>query len=79
MCIQPQYCRICLRVHGFMPLQGVTKLLLTKIPLFREVILMSFDCPHCNYSNSEIQPGGPIQDQGVKYVLNLSQKEASGA
>ena len=66
-----------LHVDGFMPLQGVTKLLLTKIPLFREVILMSFHCPHCNYSNNEIQPGGPTQDRGVRYVLNLSQKEAS--
>lgn len=27
--------------------QGTTRLLLTKIPFFREVILMSFSCPHC--------------------------------
>ena len=26
---------------------GTTRLLLTKIPFFREVILMSFSCPHC--------------------------------
>lgn len=55
--------------------QGVTRLLLTKIPLFREVILMSFSCPHCHYANSEIQPGGPIQELGVKYSLQTSQKE----
>ena len=27
--------------------QGITRLLLTKIPFFREVIIMSFSCPHC--------------------------------
>ena len=30
--------------------QGTTRLLLTKIPFFREVILMSFSCPHCGIS-----------------------------
>jgi hypothetical protein len=28
-------------------IQGTTRLLLTKIPFFREVIIMSFSCPHC--------------------------------
>ena len=31
-------------------LQGTTRLLLTKIPYFREVIIMSFSCPHCGMS-----------------------------
>ncbi|XDT05573.1 ZPR1 zinc-finger domain [Nakaseomyces glabratus] len=35
---------------------GVTRLLLTSIPYFREVVLMSFECPHCGFKNSEIQP-----------------------
>jgi hypothetical protein len=29
---------------------GTTRLLLTKIPFFREVIIMSFACPHCGIS-----------------------------
>jgi hypothetical protein len=28
-------------------IQGTTRLLLTKIPFFREVIIMSFSCPYC--------------------------------
>ena len=55
--------------------QGVTRLLLTKIPMFREVILTSFHCPHCGSSNREIQPGAPIQDQGVRYTLNVNKNK----
>lgn len=35
--------------------QGTTRLFLTRIPFFKEVVLMSFECPHCGYRNSEIQ------------------------
>nr|CCA23447.1 conserved hypothetical protein [Albugo laibachii Nc14] len=45
---------------------GVTTLLLTFIPYFREIILMSFECEHCGYRNSEVQFGGTIQEQGCK-------------
>ena len=55
--------------------QGTTQILLTKIPMFREVILMSFACPHCGNKNSEIQPGAPIQDLGVRYSFQVKTKE----
>ena len=42
-------------------LQGMTRLLLTKIPHYKEVILMSFNCDHCGLSNNELQSGGKIQ------------------
>ena len=57
--------------------QGVTRLMLTKIPMFREVILMSFSCPHCNASNNEIQPGAPLQDKGVRYSFRVQQPQVS--
>ena len=41
--------------------QGVTKLLLTTIPYFKEVIIMSFRCEHCGTSNNEIQSAGSIR------------------
>ncbi|KAI9836458.1 MAG: hypothetical protein M1819_001490 [Sarea resinae] len=41
------------------------------IPYFKEIILMSFDCPHCNFRNSEIQSAGEIQQRGSKYALKL--------
>jgi hypothetical protein len=41
--------------------QGMTRLLLTAIPYFREVVLMSFHCQHCGASNNEIQSAGGVQ------------------
>lgn len=40
-------------------------MLLTKIPHFKEVILMAFECPHCGYRNNEIQRGGSIASRGA--------------
>lgn len=55
--------------------QGITRLLLTRIPFFREVVLMSFECPHCYFKNSEIQSAGQIQERGSTYTLKVETKE----
>lgn len=47
----------------------MTRLLLTKVPFFREIILMSFYCPHCHFKNTEVQSAGEIAERGVKNVL----------
>nr|SVE73578.1 EOG090X06TU [Daphnia atkinsoni] len=44
---------------------GMTKLLLTKIPFYKEIILMSFECDHCGCKNNEVQSGDKIQEKGV--------------
>lgn len=62
---------LCMNCHE----QGITKLLLTKIPFFREIVLMSFDCPHCGFHNSEVQPAGEIQQQGHKYTFRVETQE----
>ncbi|XP_060764687.1 zinc finger protein ZPR1 [Neoarius graeffei] len=54
---------------------GKTRLLLTKIPFFREIIISSFTCSHCHWTNTEIQSAGRIQDQGVCYTLHIKTKE----
>ncbi|KAK3522018.1 hypothetical protein QTP70_021385 [Hemibagrus guttatus] len=54
---------------------GKTRLLLTKIPFFREIIISSFTCPHCHWTNTEIQSAGRIQEQGVCYTLHIKSKE----
>ncbi|XP_035007459.1 zinc finger protein ZPR1 [Hippoglossus stenolepis] len=54
---------------------GSTRLLLTRIPFFKEVIVSSFRCDHCNWSNTEIQSAGRIQDQGVCYSLKVRTKK----
>lgn len=54
---------------------GTTRLLLTKIPFFREIIVSSFSCEHCGWNNTEIQSAGRIQDQGVRYTLTVRSQE----
>ena len=50
----------------------MTRLLLTKIPYFREIIIMSFSCEKCGLQNNEIQPAGTFQLKGVHYELRLT-------
>lgn len=50
----------------------MTRLLLTKIPYFREIIIMSFSCDHCNFQNNEIQAAGSVQPKGTHYELRLT-------
>lgn len=54
---------------------GMTRLLLTKIPFFKEVIISSFSCDHCSWTNTEIQSAGRIQEQGVSYSLRVKTKQ----
>jgi zinc finger protein len=50
----------------------MTRMLLTRIPFFREIIIMSFYCPHCSFKNSQIQSAGEIQQRGARYELRLT-------
>ncbi|XP_022048316.2 zinc finger protein ZPR1 [Acanthochromis polyacanthus] len=54
---------------------GTTRLLLTKIPFFKEIIVSSFSCDNCSWSNTEIQSAGRIQEQGVCYTLKVRTKQ----
>ncbi|KAJ8106187.1 hypothetical protein OPT61_g9706 [Boeremia exigua] len=58
---------LCMNCHE----NGTTRLLLTRIPFFREIVIMSFECPHCHFRNSEIQPAGEIQQRGIKYTVRV--------
>ncbi|KAI1337592.1 ZPR1 zinc-finger domain-containing protein [Xylariaceae sp. FL0016] len=60
---------LCMNCHE----NGVTRMLLTAIPYFREVILMSFSCEKCGFTNSEIQSAGVIQPKGTSYILRLTE------
>lgn len=51
---------------------GETRLMLTKIPHFREVIISSFECPHCGYKNTGVESGTEIADRGVTLTLTVS-------
>lgn len=51
--------------------KGTTRLLLTMIEHFREVMVSSFSCPHCNYSNNSLMSTATVQDKGRKYTLKV--------
>ncbi|CAI4212562.1 unnamed protein product [Parascedosporium putredinis] len=59
---------LCMNCHD----NGVTRLFLTAIPYFREIILMSFECEHCGFRNNEIQTASEIQVKGSYYELRLT-------
>ncbi|KAL9013961.1 MAG: hypothetical protein Q9173_001375 [Seirophora scorigena] len=54
---------------------GETRILLTRIPFFREIILTSFSCPHCDFSNTDIHSAGQIQERAAKYSLKVAESE----
>lgn len=58
---------LCMNCHS----QGITRLLLVKIPFFRDVVLSSFSCEDCNLSNVDLQSADRIQDNGARYSLNV--------
>jgi zinc finger protein len=56
--------------------QGKTKFMYTKIPMFKEIILSSFYCDNCGFKNTEVQFGGKLEDNGVKYVFKVTDATA---
>ena len=51
--------------------QGITRLLLTKIPFFKDIIVMSFSCPHCGYRNTSIEDAKELAPQGIHFILTV--------
>eukprot|EP00123_Amoebidium_parasiticum_P001203 comp12250_c0_seq1/m.7044 comp12250_c0_seq1/g.7044 ORF comp12250_c0_seq1/g.7044 comp12250_c0_seq1/m.7044 type:complete len:479 (-) comp12250_c0_seq1:94-1530(-) len=64
----PAYCVNCEET-------GISRIFLTRIPYFREVVIMAFECEHCGFRSSEIIPGGAIQPKGVSVSLKITEKE----
>ncbi|KAF7196739.1 Zinc finger protein [Pseudocercospora fuligena] len=62
---------LCMNCHA----DGTTKMLLTKIPFFREIVIMSFSCDECGFQNNEIQSAGQIQPKGAKYALRVESND----
>jgi len=58
---------LCMNCHK----QGVTRILLTDIPFFRQVVIMAFECEHCGYRSSDVQPGGQIAESGVQITVKV--------
>ncbi|KAJ2711890.1 nucleolar zinc-finger protein [Coemansia spiralis] len=59
---------LCMRCHE----NGTTRLLLTRVPHFKSIILMAFECPHCGLKNNEVQSGESIQEEGHRHELKCT-------
>ncbi|KAJ5097971.1 zinc finger protein ZPR1 [Penicillium argentinense] len=62
---------LCMNCHE----SGTTRLLLIRVPFFRDIILESFECPHCYFKDNSIKAAGQIQEQGAKYTLQVENLE----
>lgn len=58
------YCSNCSK-------QGTTRVLALKIPFFKEVMLLSFECPHCLHKTNELEPMNQLQSSGVRFELKV--------
>lgn len=54
---------------------GLTRVLLTSIPFFKEVAIMSFECSHCNTINNELQSVSDMQEKGIRYKVRCERDE----
>ncbi|KAJ1901419.1 nucleolar zinc-finger protein [Kickxella alabastrina] len=59
---------LCMRCEE----NGSTKIMLTRIPHFKSIIILSFECPHCGFKNNEVQSGESIQEKGQRYELRCT-------
>ena len=48
-----------------------TRMFVTNIPFFGEVIVMSNSWDKCGYKNSEVKPGGGVSEKGHKITLKV--------
>ncbi|KAJ5785322.1 nucleolar zinc-finger protein [Penicillium pulvis] len=62
---------LCMNCHD----NGVTRLLLLRVPYFRDIILESFECEHCHFKDNSVKSAGQIQEQGCKYTLNVENED----
>ena len=49
-----------------------TNMKVTKIPHFKEIVLMVTLCERCGYKTNEIKSGGGIEEKGVKYTKKIN-------
>ncbi|KAL3479308.1 ZPR1 zinc-finger domain-containing protein [Aspergillus californicus] len=58
---------LCMNCHD----NGVTRLLLLRVPFFRDIILESFECEHCYFKDNSVKSAGQIQEKGSVYTLDV--------
>lgn len=53
----------------------MTRILLLRVPFFRDIILESFECEHCNFKDNSMKSAGQIQEKGSKYTLEVENED----
>merc|ERR1711992_300904 len=48
-----------------------TNMKVTKIPFFKEVVIMATMCDSCGHKTNEVKSGGGIETQGTRLTLNV--------
>ncbi|KAF7594447.1 hypothetical protein BBP40_009269 [Aspergillus hancockii] len=62
---------LCMNCHE----NGITRLLLLRVPFFRDIILESFECEHCHFKDNSVKSAGQIQEKGAKYTLTVQNED----
>lgn len=52
-----------------------TNMKLTRIPHFKEVVIMATNCDHCGHRSNEVKSSGGIAKQGVRMEVNVRTRE----
>jgi len=63
--VEDSLCMHCHYPHG------VTRILLTKVPFFKEIMIFAFQCPDCGFKSNEIRSAGSIEPKGVHIELQV--------
>ncbi|KAN0043300.1 hypothetical protein ACTA71_010945 [Dictyostelium dimigraforme] len=53
---------------------GITRILLTKVPFFKEIMVFAFHCPECGFRSSEVRSGGSYELKGCHIELNVTKE-----
>ncbi|KAL4921444.1 ZPR1 zinc-finger domain-containing protein [Aspergillus aurantiobrunneus] len=62
---------LCMNCHE----NGTTRLLLLRVPFFRDIILESFECEHCHHKDNSVKSAGQIQEKGSVYILDVENED----
>ncbi|CEL09468.1 Putative Zinc finger protein ZPR1 [Aspergillus calidoustus] len=62
---------LCMNCHD----NGITRLLLLRVPFFRDIILESFECEHCHFKDNSVKSAGQIQEKGSVYTLDVENED----
>ena len=64
----PSFCVNCEK-------EGITRVLALKIPFFKEVFLMSFECEHCHHKSNQLQQMANLQEYGIRFDLKVNNQQ----